>query len=178
MISAEKVNCTYFRVWMKYVIELFVLDFPLKYYLLRHIRASHLKTLSYKKKVEDHLPCCVCGKILKSKGNLSTHEKTHKTLTPEEYFYCDLCGNKFKSRGEMTVHIKKRHLFKIRYHCEICPPGKSWRTLFQVTATKVSNVKKIQLLIFSYNGMSKFTIKISANSSANGEFLILERPVI
>lgn len=25
-------------------------DFPLKYYLLRHIRASHLKTLSYKKK--------------------------------------------------------------------------------------------------------------------------------
>lgn len=26
------------------------LDFPLKYYLLRHIRASHLKTLSYKKK--------------------------------------------------------------------------------------------------------------------------------
>lgn len=27
-----------------------ILDFPLKYYLLRHIRASHLKTLSYKKK--------------------------------------------------------------------------------------------------------------------------------
>lgn len=28
----------------------FVADFPLKYYLLRHIRATHLKTLSYKKK--------------------------------------------------------------------------------------------------------------------------------
>lgn len=32
----------------------------------------------------------------------------------------------------MTVHIKKRHLYKIRYPCEICPPGKSWRTLFQL----------------------------------------------
>lgn len=31
----------------------------------------------------------------------------------------------------MTVHIKKRHLYKIRYPCEICP-GKSWRTLFQL----------------------------------------------
>lgn len=31
----------------------------------------------------------------------------------------------------MTVHIKKRHLYKIRYPCEICP-NKSWRTLFQL----------------------------------------------
>lgn len=136
VIFAEKVNFYSFKSNFNFQ-KHFLLDFPLKYYLLRHIRASHLKTLSYKKKVEDHLPCCVCGKILKSKGNLSTHEKTHKTLTPEEYYYCDICGNKFKSRGEMTVHIKKRHLFKIRYHCEICPPGKSWRTLFQVTPGNV-----------------------------------------
>ena len=100
---------------------------------------------------EDHLPCSICGKILKSKGNLSTHEKTHRILSPDEYWYCvscidyvrnekivkefiqfqDICGNKFKGRGEMTVHIKKRHLYKIRYPCEICP-GKSWRTLFQL----------------------------------------------
>ncbi|CAG9805431.1 unnamed protein product [Chironomus riparius] len=106
-------------------------DFPIKYYLIRHIRAAHLKTISYKKKNIESLPCSICGKILKSKGNLSTHEKTHKKLTPDEYWYCDLCGNKFKGRGEMSVHIKKRHLYKIRYPCEICP-GKSWRTLFQL----------------------------------------------
>lgn len=31
----------------------------------------------------------------------------------------------------MTVHIKKRHLLKVQYPCEICP-NKSWRTLFQL----------------------------------------------
>lgn len=54
-----------------------------------------------------------------------------KLLQFEKYSQ-DICGNKFKGRGEMTVHIKKRHLYKIRYPCEICPPGKSWRTLFQL----------------------------------------------
>lgn len=37
---------------------------------------------------EDHLPCSICGKILKSKGNLSTHEKTHRVLSPDDYWYC------------------------------------------------------------------------------------------
>lgn len=31
----------------------------------------------------------------------------------------------------MTVHIKRQHIYKIRYPCEICP-DKSWRTLFQL----------------------------------------------
>lgn len=85
----------------------------------------------YKKKNSESLPCSICGKILKSKGNLSTHEKTHKILTAEDYYYCDLCGNKFKGRGEMSVHIKKRHIYNISYPCELCP-GRSWRTLFQL----------------------------------------------
>lgn len=129
-------------------------NFPLKYYLLRHIRASHLKSnrpiRSDKKKQNEALPCSICGKILKNKGNLSTHEKTHRLLSPSEYWYCvssptnsliyqiliflniqDLCGNKFKGRGEMTVHIKKRHVLNVKYPCDICP-NKSWRTLFQL----------------------------------------------
>ncbi|KAG5680174.1 hypothetical protein PVAND_009699 [Polypedilum vanderplanki] len=113
-------------------------DFQLKYYLLRHMKATHFKikepkneTIKKEKdKKENNYPCSICGKLLKSKGNLSTHEKTHRVLSPSEYYYCDLCGNKFKGRGEMTVHIKKRHLYKIRYPCEKC--GKSWRTGHQL----------------------------------------------
>ena len=96
------------------------------------MKSVHLKTASYsKQKTDENLPCSICGKILKSKGNLLTHEKTHKILSADEYWYCDLCGNKFKGRGEMTVHIKKRHLYQIKYPCNECP-GKAWKTLFQL----------------------------------------------
>lgn len=72
-----------------YYFQLCGKDFPLKYYLLRHIKSTHLRT-NYQKKKKDNesLPCSICGKILRSKGNLSTHEKTHRILRPEEYWYC------------------------------------------------------------------------------------------
>lgn len=89
----------------------------LKHCLIK--RSKFINTLVYSSKHnlheyflrnEDHLPCSICGKILKSKGNLSTHEKTHRILSPDEYWYC--VSNLFSFLNEIHVVIDSGHLWQ------------------------------------------------------------------
>lgn len=115
--------------------ERFVCDFcgnffPIKYYLIRHIQTHHndedLK-IQIKKIVkpkppptDSPIPCDVCGKILRNRGLLKPHMRSHKTYNLEDYFYCDLCPRKFKTRGGCVWHIQQRHILKAKFPCTEC----------------------------------------------------------
>jgi uncharacterized C2H2 Zn-finger protein len=57
--------------------------------LNRHTQQSHEnpKETKNEKSTQKYI-CPICAKIFKSKSNLSQHERTHKKLSPNEYFYC------------------------------------------------------------------------------------------
>jgi hypothetical protein len=96
-------------------------NFKEKNYMMRHIKVHHLKT-SPKKQVKDEpLPCDVCGKIIRNRGLLKTHLRSHQKMTPNDYFYCDLCPRKFKTKGGCSWHIKQRHILKTTFKCTYCP---------------------------------------------------------
>jgi hypothetical protein len=59
--------------------------FLIKYYLIRHIRVRHLKNFVEKKTPDQPTPCEVCGKILKNRGLLKPHMRSHKVMTAADY---------------------------------------------------------------------------------------------
>jgi uncharacterized Zn-finger protein len=86
--------------------------FLIKYYLIRHIRVRHLRNFVEKRTPDQPTPCEVCGKILKNRGLLKPHMRSHKVMTADDYWYCDLCPRKFKTKGGCTWHIQQRHVLK------------------------------------------------------------------
>lgn len=97
--------------------------FAIKYCLIRHMKYEHFKRQIEKKVTEsnDMIPCEICGKLLKNRGLLKPHMRSHQIMTPEDYWYCDLCPRKFKTRGGCTWHIKQRHILKASFKCHLCP---------------------------------------------------------
>lgn len=98
--------------------------FKIKYYLIRHIKVRHLKIEVDKVKpkvVDSPIPCDVCGKILRNRGLLKPHMRSHQLMTADDYYYCDLCPRKFKTRGGCTWHIQQRHVLKTTFKCTKCP---------------------------------------------------------
>ncbi len=99
-------------------------NFLIKYYLIRHIKVRHFKEEAEKAKTkitDSPIPCEICGKILKNRGLLKPHMRSHQKMTPDDYYYCDLCPRKFKTRGGCTWHIQQRHILKTSFKCPQCP---------------------------------------------------------
>ncbi|KAG5680841.1 hypothetical protein PVAND_010322 [Polypedilum vanderplanki] len=94
--------------------------FIVKDYILRHMKVRHMKSYQEKRLNEENnsaIPCDQCGKILKNRGLLKSHMRSHQIMTADDYWYCDLCPRKFKTRGGCSWHIKQRHVLKATYKC-------------------------------------------------------------
>lgn len=72
------------------------------------------------KSIDSPIPCEVCGKILRNRGLLKPHMRSHKTYNLDDYYYCDKCPRKFKTRGGCVWHIQQRHILKATFPCEQC----------------------------------------------------------
>ncbi|CAG9804589.1 unnamed protein product [Chironomus riparius] len=112
-----KVKHEYVDIKDRYVCDYCGDHFVIKYYLIRHIRVRHLKTHVEKRITDSPIPCEVCGKILRNRGLLKPHMRSHQKMTPNDYWYCDLCPRKFKTRGGCTWHIQQRHVLKTTFNC-------------------------------------------------------------
>lgn len=99
---AKRSNCTIFTC---YLCEK---EFPLRYYLVAHIKTHYDKFLCH--------TCPTCGKRLRSFGLLTQHLKTHEGKT----FHCDQCDKQFAYYTRLRLH-RKCHVTELNYKCDQCP---------------------------------------------------------
>lgn len=114
-----------FNIIFRYVCDFCGDFFAIKYYLIRHVKSNHLKAITNVEKgkvksTDSPIPCEVCGKILRNRGLLKPHMRSHKTYNLDDYYYCDKCPRKFKTRGGCVWHIQQRHILKATFPCPQC----------------------------------------------------------
>ena len=63
----------------------------------------------------DGFNCDICIKVLKSKANLTNHDKKYHMVKGRNLYKCDNCNEKFDDKPKLKYHITKEHI-----GCTIC----------------------------------------------------------
>uniref|UniRef100_A0A336MXH7 CSON008861 protein n=1 Tax=Culicoides sonorensis TaxID=179676 RepID=A0A336MXH7_CULSO len=80
-------------------------------YVRRHERKEHLKTICF--------TCELCGYSTKYEQTLKHHKiKVHMGVAKP--YMCDLCGFQCGTHGTILNHMKRKHLKRTHFMCEIC----------------------------------------------------------
>lgn len=97
-------------------------SFPRKSLLRIHYKEKHPYLLENKPQVAEPFTCKDCGKSLKTKKSLESHELTHTGLRP---FICPVCGKRYKTKEGLRYH-ELTHTNQRPYVCNTC--GKGFKT--------------------------------------------------
>lgn len=157
-----------------------------------HFRKSHRdksgfirccgRKIDTKSEMADHIKwhkdpaifsCQICGKLLLTKENLTTHEATH---IPEEdrQFQCSLCPKKFGSLFALHNHkrLHKRDFLEPKISCPECPDRKyKTKAQFRVHWSNCHDKSKCEYMceLCSKTYKSKYTLEIHLKSHTNPE---------
>lgn len=119
----KRSNCNIFTC---YVCER---EFPLRYYLVAHMRTHHEKFLRHQ--------CPTCGRRLRTFGQLTQHLKTHEGKT----FTCDQCNKAFPYYAKLRNHMGC-HKTELNFKCNICSKAFKLRKYLKRHMAVHNNVKK------------------------------------
>lgn len=119
----KRSNCNIFTC---YVCER---EFPLRYYLVAHMRTHHEKFLRHQ--------CPTCGKRVRTFGQLTQHLKIHEGKT----YKCSECDKVFPYFARLRRHLWC-HKTELKYNCKICSKSFKIKNYLNRHMAVHDNVKK------------------------------------
>ncbi|XP_055586083.1 zinc finger protein 39-like [Uranotaenia lowii] len=77
------------------------------------------------------LQCAICKRTYSDRQSYQGHIRcAHKKKKTRTFLACNKCNNKYDKRSALEDHYARDHLGVIRYACEFCGEGFTWRITY------------------------------------------------